>query len=88
MSTTIKKLGIIIISCLFGCVSGLDAGVILQAVHSASNDVLVAFFTGDSTAIDDIDIGDTSLWKINGKPASEIFLRSSNPFLAIYCAEP
>jgi endoglucanase len=70
----IKKLGIFLISWLFGCVSGLYAEVTFQAIHSASNDVLVALFTGDSIDMDNIDIEDPSLWKINGKPASEIFI--------------
>ena len=70
----INKLGIFLITWLFGCVSGLSAEVTFQAIHSASNDVLVAFFTGDSIDMNKINIEDKSLWKINGKPASEIFI--------------
>jgi endoglucanase len=70
----INKLGIFLISWLFGCASGLSAEVTFQAIHSASNDVLVAFFTGDSIDMNKINIEDKSLWKINGKPASEIFI--------------
>jgi len=55
----------------FSC---LYADVTLDAVHSASNDVLVAFFTGESTDVHAVDIGDKSRWKINGEPASEIFI--------------
>ena len=57
----INKLGIFLITWLFGCVSGLSAEVTFQAIHSASNDVLVAFLTGDSIDMNKINIEDKSL---------------------------
>jgi hypothetical protein len=48
------------------------AGVTLKEIRAASNDVLVAFFTGDSIDVNEIDIGNEPQWKINGKPAAEI----------------
>jgi endoglucanase len=69
-----KKTGALLISWLLFCASGLYADPTLRAIHSASDDVLVAFFTGDSGKVDTIDIGDKSRWKINGAPAAEIFL--------------
>ena len=70
----IKKTAILLIALLFCCVSGLYAEVSFQAIHSASSDVLVAFFTGGTAALDEVNIDDISRWRINGKPASGIFL--------------
>ena len=70
----IKKTAILLIALLFSCVSGLYAEVSLQAIHSASSDVLVAFITGGTAAVDEVNIDDISRWRINGKPVSEIFL--------------
>ena len=70
----IKKLGTLFIFWMLSGVSYLYAEVTLDAIHSASNDVLVAFITGDSTDVKEVNIEDKSLWKINGKPVSEIFI--------------
>jgi endoglucanase len=54
----------------------------LRDIYSASNNVLEVFITGDSRDAKAISIDDTSLWKINGEPASGIYQYStpSDPF--------
>ncbi|MBN2318080.1 MAG: glycoside hydrolase family 9 protein [Acidobacteria bacterium] len=69
-----KKIGALLILWLLSGITALHAEATLQAIHSASNDVLVAFIAGDSTDVHAVKIEDKSLWKINGKPAAEIFI--------------
>ena len=45
----------------------------LKEIRTASNDVLVAFFTSDKANVNETDIRDKSKWLINGKPAKNIF---------------
>ena len=49
-----------------------NAEVTLKEMRSASDDVLVAFFTGDSVDVNEIGTGEASQWSINGNPAIEI----------------
>jgi len=53
-------------------VSGVQEKALLKEIRSASNDVLVAFFSGDSADLNAISIDEKSLWKINGEPVLEI----------------
>jgi endoglucanase len=46
--------------------------ITFNEIRTASDHVLVAFFTNDTVSIDDIDISDPALWKINGKPVASI----------------
>ena len=50
-------------------IANARAGAALAEIRSASGDVLVAFFRGDSGDVNEVDIGDKTLWKINGEPA-------------------
>ena len=54
-------------------ISSAEAKLTLQEVRSASNDVLVAFFTSDTTNVYEADIENISKWKINGQPPKNIF---------------
>ncbi len=69
---TPKILPLIALAVLCG-ISDADADVTLKEIRSASNNVLVAFFTGDSADASEIDIQESSRWKVNGKPAVEIY---------------
>jgi len=53
--------------------SAVKAKLTLQEVRTASNDVLVAFFTSDTIDITEADIENISEWKINGQPVKKIF---------------
>ena len=77
---TPKTLLLIALSVLCG-ISNAKAEVTLKEIRSASNDVLVAFFAGDSVDINEIDIEEKSQWKINGIPAVNIYkyATQSNP---------
>jgi hypothetical protein len=70
----IKRLGTLFICWMLSGVAWLHAEATLKAIRSASNDVLVAYITGDSADVKAVSIEDKSQWKINGKPASEIFV--------------
>ena len=77
---TFKTLFLIAFSVLCG-ISNAKAEVTLKEIRSASNDVLVAFFTGDSVDVTEIDMDEKSEWKINGIPAENIYkyATQSNP---------
>ena len=45
---------------------------ILKEMRTASNDIIVTYFTSDTVNVDEIDISDLSQWKINGQPAKSI----------------
>ena len=53
--------------------STADAKLELKEIRTASNDVLVAFFTSDIIDVNESDISDISKWKINGKPVKDIY---------------
>jgi endoglucanase len=69
---TVKTILILLLALCSG-IPGVFARPILQEIHTASNDVLVAFFSGDSADVDAIRIDDTKRWKINGEPILEIY---------------
>ncbi len=50
-----------------------DAKVSFKEIHTASDNVIVAYFTSDTVNIDEIDISDLSQWKINGQPPKSIY---------------
>ena len=53
-------------------VSNVNAKLTLKEVRTASNDVLVVFFTSDKIDVNEADIKDVSEWSINGQPAKSI----------------
>lgn len=69
---TPKILLLIALSVLCG-ISDAKAEVTLKEIRSASNDVLVAFFTGDSVDVNEINIDEISQWKVNGNPVQKIY---------------
>ncbi|MDD4031666.1 MAG: glycoside hydrolase family 9 protein [Bacteroidales bacterium] len=52
----------------------------LEEIRTASKDVLVAFFKSDTVILDEVNVGDLSLWKLNGQPVKAIhrFVTESN----------
>ncbi|NQU85225.1 MAG: glycoside hydrolase family 9 protein, partial [Mariniphaga sp.] len=69
----IKKISFLIILALIFGISNVNAKVTLKEIRTASDNVLVAFFAGDSVKANEINIDDLSQWKINGKAATEIY---------------
>ena len=53
--------------------SAAEAKLALKGVQTASNDVLVAFFTSDTLDVNEANIADVSDWRINGEPVKNIF---------------
>lgn len=49
-----------------------DAKLTLKEVRTASKNVLVAFFTSDTLNVNEVDISNAALWKINGVPCKGI----------------
>ena len=47
--------------------------VCLQEIHSATNTILVAYFTSDILDIYEADTENASAWKINGQPPTSIY---------------
>ncbi len=70
----IKRLVTLFIFWVLCGVAWLHAEATLNEIRTASNDVLVAYISGDSADVNAVDIEDKSQWKINGEPASEIFI--------------
>ena len=59
---------------LFACsISTANAKLTLKEVRTASNDVLVAFFSSDKIDVNEAEINDLSTWQINGHPVKNIF---------------
>jgi len=50
-----------------------EAKLTLREVRTASNDVVVAFFTSDTADISESDVSDLSRWKLNGEPCIGIY---------------
>jgi len=67
-----KKNFILTFFLLFFGVNQVFSKVTFKEVRTASNTVIVAFFTSDTVNIDEIGITDLSQWKINGKQAKSI----------------
>jgi endoglucanase len=67
---------------LFVAFVDMPARPSLNVIRSASDSVLVVFFSGDSREANAISIEDISRWKINGTPASAIwqYSTSADPF--------
>lgn len=55
------------------CASTLSAKLKFTEVRTASDNVLVAFFTSDTLDLDEVKTDDISRWNINGQPAANIF---------------
>lgn len=57
--------------------SALRAEWTFQEVRTASNDVLVAFFTSDTLNLDEADLSDSTMWTVNGRPAKALYRYST-----------
>jgi endoglucanase len=67
----IKPLSIILtVSC---GLSVAEAKLTLKEVRTASNNVLIALFTSDTLDVNEANISNLSDWRVNGKPATNIF---------------
>ncbi len=53
--------------------SSVNAKLTLKEIRTASNNVLVAFFTSDKIDINEAALSDLSSWKVNGKPVKNIY---------------
>jgi len=69
----IRKLSLLLILCVLCGISDANTEVTLKEIRSASNNVLVAFFTGNSVDVSEINIDEISQWKVNGNPVTEIY---------------
>ncbi len=67
-----KKNFILTFLILFFVANQVYSKVTFKEVRTASDNVIVAFFTSDTVNIEEIGTADLSLWKINGKPAKSI----------------
>lgn len=54
-----------------------EAKLTLREVRTASNEVLVAFFTSDTLDLNEVDISNVSAWKVNGRPCTSIYRYST-----------
>jgi len=53
--------------------SNANARLTLKEIRTASNDVLIVFFTSDIIDINEVDINDLSGWSINGQPVKSVY---------------
>ena len=65
----IKKIPVLILAVLTFGISVLQAKVTFREVRTASDNIIVAFFTGDEIEAEAIDLSNPERWKINGNPA-------------------
>ena len=52
----------------------INTNLTFKEIRTASEDVVVAFFTSDGTELETLDISDPSQWKINGKAPEHIYI--------------
>lgn len=57
---------------LLCCAAPADAALSLKEIRTASNNVLVAYFKSTVIRADEVNTGDVSAWKINGRPVTAI----------------
>jgi endoglucanase len=57
---------------MMGTTLAAEARLNIREVRSASNDVLVIFFTSDTLDLNEVDISNPAAWKINGQPCKSI----------------
>jgi endoglucanase len=63
----------IIVTLILLICSNSYAELTLKEIRTASNDVLVVFYTSDKIDINEADISNPTAWKINGAPAKGIY---------------
>ena len=69
----LKKLACITLCILFIAISFTRADPVFREIRTASDRVIVAFFTSDTVDPDEILIEDLSQWKINGKSPTSMY---------------
>ena len=67
-----RKKPLLIMLTMLLSISTIHAKLELSEIRTASNQVIVAFFTSDTVDLDEIDIHKLEGWKINGEPPMEI----------------
>jgi len=55
------------------CIPFTHAKLTLKEIRTASNTLLVLYFTSDTLDLQEVTIDNTSYWKINGEPVQEIY---------------
>lgn len=68
-----KQLFLLIVTVVFFACNAAYSKAELKEIRTASDHVVVAFFTSDTVNVDEINTSGLSLWKINGKPVVNIF---------------
>jgi len=67
-----NKLSFLILLGLILIVNQAYSKVTFKEIRTASDNIIVAFFTSDTVNIDEVGTADLSQWKINGQPAKSI----------------
>jgi endoglucanase len=67
-----KNVFLIILLGLFFIANQAHSKVKFHEIRTASDNIIVAFFTSDTVNIEEVETTDLSLWKINGQPAKSI----------------
>jgi len=67
-----NKLSFLILQGLILIVNQAYSKVTFKEIRTASDNIIVAFFTSDTVNIDEVGTADLSQWKINGQPAKSI----------------
>jgi endoglucanase len=62
---------------VFLIIQSSEAKLTLREIRTASDNVVVVFFTSDIVDLSEVDIGNTSDWTINDVPVNEIFRYST-----------
>ncbi|MEZ5104419.1 MAG: glycoside hydrolase family 9 protein [Draconibacterium sp.] len=67
-----KKTLLLIILALFGIIAETQARPTLKEIRTASDEIIVAFFTSDTLDVNEVKIDDINQWKVNGETAKSI----------------
>ncbi len=68
----LKKITFFIILFLFGATIVVQAKLTLKEIRTATDKVVVVFFTSDTIDINEVNTDDINQWKINGEPVKSI----------------
>jgi endoglucanase len=68
---------VVVIFCLLFTGMPVQARLTLREVRTASDRILVAYFTSDTLNLNEVDINDISKWTVNGKACKQLFLYAS-----------
>lgn len=67
-----KKITLLFTLILSGIATMVQANLTLKEIRTATDNLIIVFFTSDTADVNEIDISEINQWKINGQPAKSL----------------